>query len=63
MGELKPADISQTGIFTSLLYNPVTLAAFKPRHVRARSCVCAAGLNLLQTANLCSLLLGLSSQQ
>lgn len=36
MGKLKPTDIFQTGIFTSLLYNPVTLAAFKPR-----ACACA----------------------
>lgn len=30
MGKLKPQQISQTGIFTSTLYNPITPTALKP---------------------------------
>lgn len=36
MGKLKPQQISQTGIFTSPLYNPITPAALKP----LCACVC-----------------------
>lgn len=36
MGKLKPQQISQTGIFTSPLFNPITLTALKP----LCACVC-----------------------
>lgn len=51
MGKLKPQQISQTGIFTSPLYNPITPTALK----LLCACVCVTGLNLLQTANQYSL--------
>lgn len=62
MGKLKPQQISQIGIFTSVLYNPITPTALKP--LCACVCVsCVTGLNLLQTANQYSLLLSISTQQ
>lgn len=58
-GNFKPQQISQTGIFTSPLYNPKT----SPHCLKTTVCMCVTGLNLLQTANQYSLLLSISTQQ
>lgn len=63
MGKLKPQQISQTGIFTSPLHNPITPTALKPPCACVWVCMCVTGLNLLQTANQYNLLLRMSNQQ
>lgn len=57
-GKLKPRHIFQTGIFTSLLFNPVTPIVLKNTSVFAR--VCVTCLIRLQTANQYSPLLRLA---